>query len=127
MKKKTIEDIKKEKLIIRGKLRSNIIDIFKKFNITAVSSFLPPNSSSLGNLHKQTDEIIYITNGKGFVIIDNKKFPIKKGNYFYLKAGKKHKFRTKDTSIEFFCCLHPVMDSQKPDMMPIKDTKINKK
>ncbi|HUT85492.1 MAG TPA: cupin domain-containing protein [Elusimicrobiales bacterium] len=107
---------------VRGDLKSKMIKVFKEFNITISISFLPSNSSTLGNCHNHTSEVIYIIKGESFVDINGKEFKIKAGDYFFVPADIDHKFYSSDNGLELLAFLSPALDPKNPDIKNIAST-----
>lgn len=66
-------------------------DTFGRFTI--VEEISPPESAVPPHFHRQTDEIIYVLEGKYELQIDGKTFVAKTGDTVFIERGQVHTFR----------------------------------
>lgn len=87
------------------------------FGVTTIS----PNIVMDPHVHNKEEEIIYILNGYGYVVIDGKKEKIEEGTVIKLPIGSSHYLsNTSNTEMVFTFCFNP------PVEIGSYDKKINK-
>ena len=70
-----------------------------------------PGEKSRCHHHEVTEEIYYITEGSGIVIIDDNKFNVFKGHAIFIPIGSKHQIiNSGDSYLVFVCSDAPVFD-----------------
>lgn len=93
--KKRAMNINKNKTWISGKSykkRILIDDLKDKINLIE-DVILEPYGQVPVHKHDFTDEIFYITKNKAIMIVNNKEFEVKPGDFIYVEKNENHGFR----------------------------------
>ena len=74
-----------------------------KKSLAAGVIFLKPGEKDIQDPH-ESDEIYYILDGNGFLDINNKHYPVKKGQIYFVAKNIPHHFygNTKNLSVLYF-------------------------
>lgn len=68
---------------------------------------LPAGKASREHYHKETDEVYYVVSGRGSVVLDGKKYGVKKGTVVLVPKGVTHHLESNGRKIEVFCISSP--------------------
>jgi quercetin dioxygenase-like cupin family protein len=98
-----------------GSLKMRTIDVANTLNVTVLHESLPLNSSAPDVVHSHTCELVYITKGKAFGYLDNRRISLREGDYLFIPAKVKHRFETRGSKVEAVSIFSPVIDALHPD------------
>jgi len=59
---------------------------------------IPPNSDIGMETHQDNDQVLYLVDGEGKVILNGQEEPFKKGDIVLVRAGTEHNFETVGTT-----------------------------
>ncbi|MCE5299821.1 MAG: HAD-IA family hydrolase [Spirochaetia bacterium] len=80
----------------------------KMGNISLAEATVMPGRSTIAHIHPETEEIYYFTQGGGFMELNGKKVPVKKGDGVLIKPGTEHKMtNTGRIPVKILCACAP--------------------
>ena len=72
---------------------------------------LPVNGATTPHYHPRTEEIYYITHGRGRIIIEGEARELKPGDAVAIPPGKRHKlWNTGSETLRLLCCCAPAYE-----------------
>lgn len=82
-------------------------------NQSLAEARIPVGGSTLEHYHPKTEEVYYITNGKGRMRIESEVKEVKPGDAIAIPSGKKHKiWNTGNEALRLLCCCAPAYEDQ---------------
>jgi mannose-6-phosphate isomerase-like protein (cupin superfamily) len=80
-------------------------------NQSLAEARVAPGASTQEHYHKQTEEIYYITHGKGRMRIENESREVQVGDSIAIPPGKRHKlWNTGAEVLRLLCCCAPAYE-----------------
>lgn len=80
-------------------------------NQSLAEARIPAGSSTQEHYHIKTEEIYYITEGKGRMRIESETREVKAGDAIAIPPGQKHKiWNTGETTLKLLCCCAPAYE-----------------
>ena len=73
-------------------------DISDSRNISIATILIEPGRQSEEHYHKRMEEVYYIIDGSGVVLINGQMFNVAQGSAVYLPVGKRHQIKNTGTS-----------------------------
>jgi mannose-6-phosphate isomerase-like protein (cupin superfamily) len=103
------EDVKpyitKDGSIIRELVHPNHT---KAKNVSLAEAIVKPNEETFLHIHKTSEEIYHITNGKGIMRLGDKTFEVKKGDSIFIPPNTPHKIKnTSEEELKILCICSP--------------------
>ena len=90
-------------------------------NQSLAEAIVQPGASTLRHKHKLAEEIYHITSGCGEMSLDDKSFPVFKGDTIIIRPGTVHHLSNSGTeALTVLCCCSPAYDHD--DTILILDT-----
>jgi mannose-6-phosphate isomerase-like protein (cupin superfamily) len=82
-------------------------------NQSLAEARLPVGASTQEHYHPKTEEIYYITHGKGRMRIENESRDVKPGDAIAIPPGRKHKLEnTGNEPLRLLCCCAPAYEHE---------------
>ncbi|ENN96756.1 hypothetical protein J422_00526 [Methanocaldococcus villosus KIN24-T80] len=79
---------------------------------------VPINGKTLLHRHKTSEEIYFILEGKGKMILDNKEFEIEMGDTILIPPNTKHKvINTGDKPLKILCASYPAYSDNDTELL----------
>ncbi len=80
-------------------------------NQSLAEARIKPGKATTRHYHKKTEEIYYITEGKGFMDLDGKCFTVKPGDAIAILPGTAHQIKnTGKRDLVILCCCAPAYE-----------------
>jgi mannose-6-phosphate isomerase-like protein (cupin superfamily) len=77
-------------------------------NQTLAEARLPPSKSTTPHRHLKTEEIYYILEGRGLMLVENKTQIVGPGDAVAIPSGSMHQISNVDAvTLKFLCCCAP--------------------
>ncbi|MBI3507557.1 MAG: cupin domain-containing protein [Proteobacteria bacterium] len=86
------------------------------FGVSLLHERLPARSKTPLLHHAATEEAVYVLKGRGFILLDGRKIPVRAGDTLHIPRGSIHGVMTADSAVEALSVFSPAMDPKKPDV-----------
>ena len=88
----------------------------REFGVTVLHESLPAYCDTPPNLHKHTWEYVFVLSGRATAYLDERSFPIKKGDMFPIPAGVYHRFKSGKSKLTALSVFSPAINFKNPDV-----------
>ncbi|MDI6807270.1 MAG: cupin domain-containing protein [Candidatus Aenigmarchaeota archaeon] len=93
--------------------KSEIREYFHSLNLSLAEALLKPGQVTQYHLHKKSEEIYYILDGKGLMNIEGKESEVAEKQAIYIAPGKRHKItNVGEKPLIFLCACSPAYSDE---------------
>ena len=100
----SVDEFEKAGKILKQNDVYTVIDVSKLDHLNVSLTVLHPGKETSGHSHEGAEEVYNFADGEGKMKLEEKEFPVKKGDIVIIPGGVFHKvFNTGKTDLKFVC------------------------